>query len=399
MKGILLSVLLGVVLLPLYGCNSATQSQNHETTEQAISPKRPFITKWHSVEEELTYNIPIVGTYTLTWYNEATPEERHTEQVTVTTYTNADGVEEIRPFRLVTPAAGTYVVEAGPEGVEGLSMSFPSARLFTPDLLEVVQFGDVAWRQLSFAHCSNMQFASGIDTPDLRLVTSLAGAFEGCEKLNAPLEKWDVSHVTDMRGMFAGCEAFNQPLEGWNVSQVTHMSNMFRRCRSFNQPLERWDVSHVTDMSFLFTGCVLFNQPLGAWKTGAVTDMSHMFEMCQHFDQPLEQWDVSKVTKMNYLFQNCEAFNQPLAGWDVSQVEDMTCLFHNCRLFNQPLTTWNVGKVTKMGMMFAGCLAFEQSLETWAVGNVANMFNMFKDCPAAALPFVATWRTAGHSFE
>ena len=86
MKKIFLFVVFSVMLLSLWGCNSSMQSQNHEATiEQAASTNRPFITKWQGkAGQEL--KIPILGTYTLTWYNEATPEERHTEKVSITSY-------------------------------------------------------------------------------------------------------------------------------------------------------------------------------------------------------------------------------------------------------------------------------------------------------------------------
>ena len=92
---------LGVVLvsLALWGCGGQPQSQNETqtaaqeqevqgaevaATTQAPVGTRPFITKWKG-EAGKSIEIPALGTYTLTWYNEATPNERHTEQGTVTT--------------------------------------------------------------------------------------------------------------------------------------------------------------------------------------------------------------------------------------------------------------------------------------------------------------------------
>lgn len=70
--------------------------------------------------------IPIIGTYTLTWYNEATPNERHTEQVTVSSeiFKKEDEggsyeYEVAALYTFTTPTDGTYVVEAGPEGGYG----------------------------------------------------------------------------------------------------------------------------------------------------------------------------------------------------------------------------------------------------------------------------------------
>ncbi|MFC2348541.1 MAG: BspA family leucine-rich repeat surface protein, partial [Bacteroides sp.] len=87
-------------------------------------------------------------------------------------------------------------------------------------LLRVEQFGTVEWIGLSFSGCKNMQFAEGIDTPDLSKVTNMANMFSGCASFNQPLNSWDVSKVTAMWSMFSGCASFNQPLNSWDVSKV-----------------------------------------------------------------------------------------------------------------------------------------------------------------------------------
>ena len=342
MKRILLFVVLSAVLLSLWGCNE----------KQAA---RPFITKWKGTAGQ-EIKIPILGTYTLTWYNEATPEDRHTEQVSITSYMGKYESEETSPYIFTPPSDGIYVVEAGPEGVEGMLMSFGFDDVLhaAPRLLSVVQFGDVVWKQLhkAFLFCSNMQFAEGIDTPNLSQCTNLKEMFWLCKAFNTPLEQWDVSKITNMDGMFYGCESFNQPLESWDVSQVTNMSRMFANCSTFNQPLEKWNVSNVTDMS-------------------------GMFDECHSFNQPLEKWNVSKVTSMTNMFSSCTVFNQPLAQWDVANVKSMF-------------------------VMFAGCTSFNQSLEAWKINPLAQtegMAGMFSGSPAAALPFVVKWREAGYQLD
>ena len=63
---------------------------------------------YHKVERRSWQGaqIPIIGTYTLTWYNEAMPNERHTEQETVTTemiepYGEEDFLENVIPLILL----------------------------------------------------------------------------------------------------------------------------------------------------------------------------------------------------------------------------------------------------------------------------------------------------------
>ena len=281
MKKIFLFVAFSVMLLSLWGCNSSTQSQNHEATiEQAASTDRPFITKWKG-EAGQELKIPILGTYTLTWYNEETPNERHSEQVTVTTFLKKGEYERASPYIFTTPTDGVYVVEAGPEGVEGMLMLFDNAEIFSMKLLSVVQFGDVIWKRLqsAFHNCSDMRFEEGIDIPNLSQCTDLSLMFAGCESFNHPLGSWDVSQVTLMTGMFAGCRSFNQSLANWDVSKVTNMSDMFTDCTAFNQPLAQWDVANVKDMSRMFYGCSSFNQSLEAWNINPLAHSEGMVGM------------------------------------------------------------------------------------------------------------------------
>ena len=288
--------LLGIALiaLMLLGCNGQTQQA---TQDVALEGSRPFITKWQGTAGE-TLKIPVIGTYTLTWYNEATPNERHTEQVTVSSeiFKKEDEggsyeYEVAAPYTFTTPTDGTYVVEAGPEGVTGMFMIFDNNGYeFASKLLFVEQFGDVVWKRLSgaFEHCDNMQFAEGIDVPNLSQCTNLSRMFDHCKQFNSPLAHWDVSNVTDMDEMFCYCKVFNQPLESRNVSQVTNMSNMFAVCDLFNQPLGGWDVRNVTNMLGMFQSCERFNQPLEKWNVSDVSDMQFMFFGCAAFNQSLE---------------------------------------------------------------------------------------------------------------
>lgn len=309
MKKIFLFVAFSVMLLSLWGCNSSTQSQNHEATiEQAASTNRPFITKWQGTAgKEL--RIPILGTYTLTWYNEATPEERYTEQVSITSYIGKHEFEETTPYTFTTPTDGVYVVEAGPEGVEGMLMLFDNAEIFSMKLLSVVQFGDVIWKRLqsAFHNCSDMRFEEGIDIPNLSQCTDLSLMFAGCESFNHPLGSWDVSRVTLMTGMFAGCRSFNQPLEKWDVSKVTDMSDMFTDCTAFNQPLAQWDVANVKDMSRMFYGCSSFNQSLEAWNINPLAHSEGMVGMFN--DSPAAELPFAAKWRA--------------AGYDIDMYEEM----------------------------------------------------------------------------
>ncbi len=326
---------------------------------------RPFITKWQGkAGEEL--KIPIVGTeYKLVIKDAQGKVVKSEEKVTVT------GKGEAHYHTFTPEADGVYTVEAGPAGVRYMQTGeiFGSFLASSASLLEVVQFGTVAWESMSamFYKCNNMIFAADIDTPNLTKVTDMSSMFCFCGSFNQPLEKWDVSKVTDMFAMFYGCTAFNQPLEKWDVSKVTSMRGMFAGCSSFNQPLEKWDVSQVTSMSEMFYGCSAFNQPLEKWDVSQVTGMNLMFCGCSAFNQPLEKWNVSQVTGMNLMFNGCTAFNQPLEKWDVSNVTKMEDMFKGCSAFNQPLGAWKLR--TAIGGLSTTAMSVENyslSLIGWA---------------------------------
>ena len=325
---------------------------------------RPFITKWQG-KAGVPIKIPIVGTYSITWYNEATPNEKHTGQYALV----QEGQELSRePYSFTPTAEGVYVVEVAPEGVEHLVMGTKDKTWGTPEaLLEVVQFGTVEWKDMSYAFsgCKNMRFADGIDKPNLESVRNAESMFQGCLVFNSPINEWDVSHIPFMPYMFWECAAFNQPLDKWRLNHDPHIGGMFAGCSSFNQPLNNWDVSKVTDMEGMFSGCTSFNQPLDNWNVSNVTHMGGMFRGCTSFNQPLDNWDVSKVTYMERMFGGCTSFNQPLDNWDVSNVTNMVEMFNGCTSFNQPLDNWDVSNVTKMRRMLYNCTSFNHSLAAW----------------------------------
>ena len=337
---------------------------------------KPFITRWKG-EQGKMLKIPISGNdYKLII-------KRASDGSVLVTKNSCYGTYSYTPSE-----DGELLVEAGPDGVTSpvlLYLHDGSAEA----LLRVEQFGTVQWRTMlnAFRGCKNMQFAEGIDTPDLSHVTNMSNMFSGCTSFNQPLNNWDVSKVKDMQNMFSGCTSFNQPLNNWNVSQVTSMREMFKGCTSFNQPLNNWNVSHVTNMSDMFKSCISFNQPLNNWNVSKVTDMREMFNGCTSFNQPLNNWNVSKVTDMSGMFSGCTLFNQPLNNWNVSQVQKMGDndyekygMFYGCTSFNQSLNNWDVSQVTDMSEMFSGCISFNQPLNNWDVSQVTEMWSMFSGC-------------------
>ena len=234
----------------------------------------PFITKWQGkAGEEL--RIPIVGEYTLTWYNAKSPDERHTEQVKVARKIDFHN-NKIDPYRLTPSEDGVYVVEAGPEGVLYMRMEYEGSSWdmqmlgSSESLLEVVQFGAVEWvsmRQM-FLNCSKMTFATGIDRPNLAKVIDMEDMFYKCSSFNSPLEKWDMSHVQNLSGMFVNCTLFNQPLEKWDMSKV----------------------AGYYGLNFILSGCLSFDQPLGTWKIRSFIRLEETGLSPENYSKTLVGW-------------------------------------------------------------------------------------------------------------
>ena len=146
---------------------------------------RPFITKWQGkAGEEL--KIPIVGTdYKLVIKDAQGNVVKNEEKVTV------EGTDASYYHAFTPTANGVYTVEAGPEGVKYMQMRVREDTPITSNaqLLEVVQFGTVAWESMEamFWRCENMTFAANIDTPDLTKVTDMSMMFRDCSAFNQPL--------------------------------------------------------------------------------------------------------------------------------------------------------------------------------------------------------------------
>ena len=321
---------------------------------------RPFITVWRAETAGQVIKPGIIGSFNVS-------VEREDDGTLITQQTGVDD-----NFSFTAPTPGNYKVTAAPEGITRFQASHGNSE---KALLFVNQFGDVKWQNMqgAFSHCENMQFADGIDAPNLEQVKDMSSMFYKCHSFNAPLDDWDVRHVESLNNLFAECEVFNQPLNNWNTGSVTDMDGVFSGCKAFDQPLFLWDVSKVTTMNGMFNGCETFNQPLDSWNVHIVKEMKGLFNGCKTFNQPLDKWYVRRVTKMSGMFEDCQKFNQPLNSWEVYEVTDMEGMFLNCQSFNQPLNEWDVSEVVNMKKIFQGCTSFNQDLGAWKLEKCTHI--------------------------
>ena len=139
---------------------------------------RPFITRWKGKAGKVL-QIPIRGENYKLVIKKADGAVLKTEKSLT--------LRDVETYKFTPSQDGELLIEAGPEGVTSFGYIFvqgtdPAANA----LLSVEQFGTVQWQTMrgAFFRCKNMQFASGIDTPDLSHVTDMDVMFYRCESSN-----------------------------------------------------------------------------------------------------------------------------------------------------------------------------------------------------------------------
>ncbi len=364
----------------------------------SVYAQNPYVTIWqtdiegYGTSANNQIEIPAIGDFSYTWEEIASP--------------NNNGSGTGSGLTLLTfPVPGIYRLSMTPVGPNPFNQMVFAGNGDDVKLLEIVQWGDVAWASFEDAYweaenlsitatdlpnlsnvysMSNAFRESGIDEIpnlnnwDMSSVTDMSKMFYGLQNFNQYIGDWDVSNVGDMSKMFFHASSFNQPIGSWNTANVQSFSSMFEGATAFNQPIGNWNTSNVWDISYMFAMASSFNQPIGDWDVSNVSNMNGVFYMASAFNKPLENWNVSNVTLMAFMFVG-SAFNQPIGNWDVSNVIDMYAMFSNNTKFNQPIGNWVTKNVEDMAMMFQSASAFNQPIENWNVSKVNFMYDMFKN--------------------
>ncbi len=251
-----------------------------------------------------------------------------------------------------------------------------------PKLVDVNQWGDIVWNDLSFmfADCENLANFSATDVPNLSGVNRSSACFQNASNFNGNIESWDMSNITNTSFMFSGASAFNSPLENWDVSSVQDMTAMFNQASSFNQTLNGWNTISVTVMNGMFLGATSFNRPINDWDVSNTVDFGSMFTSATNFNQTLEGWNTSSAISMQSMFADAVGFNGNISSWNVSAVENTSFMFSRAVNFNADLSSWNMENVVDASFMFFEAAGFDQDLSLWRLNtlNIAN--NMFDNC-------------------
>lgn len=328
---------------------------------------QPFITIWKSDNSGVTNSdqirIPGTGTsYLIEWEEVGNP-------------TNNGSLTGSNTVTVTFPSAGTFRIKVYSPF---RAISFSGAPSVSGDklkLLEIEQWGSIAWTGLNFYDCTNLTYSAS-DVPNLTSVTSLQWVFRRCSNFDGDLSGWNISNVTNLSYAFEGASSFNGDVSTWNTSNVTDMSYTFGWAFSFNGDLSSWNTGSVTNFTSTFDQALIFNQDIGGWNVGSATTMQYMLAGAKQFNQDIGGWDVSKVTNFSYMFNVALAFNQDISSWNTSSGTDFRNMFMTAQSFNQDISIWNTSLATRMDWMFYGAFSFNQNLAPWNIGNVINMTHM-----------------------
>lgn len=242
-----------------------------------------------------------------------------------------------------------------------------------------------------FSGCGNVKEIdlSGLITSGVTLMSSM---FEDCEKLVTitGINSWDVKAVTTTSCMFSKCQALTAlNLSTWTTNKLTDVREMFLSCINIKEiDLSNLITSKITDMNSMFAGCTLLESIDGTsnWKETAVTTTADMFNGCQELTAlDLSNFDTtSSLTDVSKMFFGCKKLTGiDLSKLDTSGVTDMTSMFEDCIALSSidGTSLWSGAAVTTTERMFYNCQALtELNLSTWTTSNLTNVKQMFYNC-------------------
>ncbi len=380
-----------------------------------------FITKWEFPDDNYRFTIPLkpnsdpsylklsnepsafVYNFTVDWGDGSNPSE-------VTSFDDPDKTHTYAK-------AGTYIIRIVGT-CEGFQNDFRESSSNTAStlLLEVINFGNMGWKDLSHAFDSNTHLTKflGGDTSG---VTDMSAMFKSSKDVIPDTSGWDTSNVTNMTAMFAFTDQANPDTNGWNTSNVTNMAGMFQDAAKANPDTSDWDTSNVTSMHSMFQGANNVNPDTSGWNTSNVTNMASLFFDAHKANPDTSGWDTSNVTNMSFMFHfaasaipntsdwntskvtnmaNMFTFatkaNPDTSGWNTSNVTDMSGLFFSATKANSDTSGWDTSKVTDMSAMFYGATEANSNTSGWNTSNVTNMRGMFGST-LNANPNTSQWNT------
>lgn len=218
---------------------------------------RPFTTKWN-VSAGQVINLPLSTAanydFQVDWGDGTAPQQINSGDSEFKSHTYTE--------------AGIYQVS-----IKGVLDSFEFSADNTEPIIEIVQWGDIQWKRLTFKNCSQLSVLPTIDYPNLTQVSSLEWLFGNCAITTIPFDIFTLATgVTDFAFIFRGnaiteipAGLFNNCLSGirfdsaFKVNKITTIpSGLFRdsiNAKSFKDLFRDNLISVLPEDTF--SSCVL----------------------------------------------------------------------------------------------------------------------------------------------
>ena len=228
-------------------------------------------------------------------------------------------------------------------------------------VLEVTQWGDIAWTSMSQMFQNNYNILiTATDSPDLSNCVSMNSMFNNCQNTaictNGSMNNWDVSNINNMAAMFNAATAMNVDISSWDVSSVLSFGGMFSYAYAFNSNISGWDVSSGQYFQNMLKYATAFEVDIANWNVSSALNMQAMFDHAGTSSNTTQNLSVKVV--------NSGQASQYLA-WYTPLCANFKSTFLACKLgkTNTDFQNWNVSSATNMRQMFDGYSGFNATTD------------------------------------
>ena len=328
---------------------NASQSQggsNVETTHSSIfNDSNYFITKWrfsgnHQFTLPLKADPSLSYNFTVDWGDGSKGE--------VTSFNDSDKVHTYT-------TAGDYTIKIVGT-CEGFQNSVKASR---DHLLEVINLGNMGWKDLSEAFFGNTHLTT-FDGGNISNTINISNMFAHSPQVTPNTSRWDTSKVINMRSMFAHASQANPDTRGWSTSKVIDMSFMFAHAAQANPDVSQWNTSNVLDMGYMFLHATQASPDVSRWNTSGVLNISYMFRGATQANPDVSGWDFTNLVDSNHrhaVLTTMHAQNNPF--YHLFQRSGLSVENYSKFLINinaKPPTNVNIQK-----MIYVGTLKYNYS--------------------------------------
>ena len=297
--------------------------------------------------------------------------------------------------------------------------------------LETIDVSDfdtsnVTTLKAAFRYCNSLTEIIGLETWNVKSVTSFESMFNECENLTTiDLSGWDVSNIETMLDMFKKCGKLSKEsvatMDDWNINPSTSFETVFQYCKDpaqgGNEDFYYPAWSGIWDDNGTFTPGNEETLPItleGSDINSYIIELSGGAENVTKIQKgnslpssdiktanisynslPAYIWydngivyyysDSEKIVlnpiseKIFDGLENVTAID--VSGFETNAVTSMYAMFRNCNALTEitGFENWNTEFVENMEQMFKYCHSLKTAdFSSWDVSNVTNMNEMFK---------------------